>query len=128
MPENVQTIENDIAELERQIEEKKAFLSQEKSEKEILHGVIGEKIQQYAPQYQPQPSLPASLQPIPAPLPDLKDKVKEAIALVFDKNLENGIKKAASHDNAALLDDFHDTLVDELYNQLIENKKLKKIE
>lgn len=128
MAENVQTIEHDIAELERQIQEKKTALEYEKSEKDILHGIVGEKIQQQAPQYRPVPPAPAVFQPASPPPQDLKDKVQEAISLVFDKNLEEGIKKAASHDNIALLDDFHDTLVDELYNQLIENKKLAKVE
>ena len=41
------TIQHDIMELERLLEEKRAALGHEKSEKEILHEVVGEKIQKH---------------------------------------------------------------------------------
>ena len=103
--ENQPTIEQEIAQLEKQIAEKRAVLGQEKagpelpSEKETLHEVIGEKIQQSAPQYQPAPPiqpLPVTLQQddsaLSYVLPELKDKVQELVNLVFNKSLEDGIK------------------------------------
>ena len=133
MAENISTIEHDIADLERRLQDKKAFLEHEKSEKELLHEVVGEKIKEHIPSYQP--SLPSVSAPVlPATEPpsylsqDLKDKIQEMIRLVFDKNLEEGIKEAAKTGNMAFIDAFHDILTDELYGQLIEKGKLKKIE
>ena len=47
--------------------------------------------------------------------------------MVFNKSLEDGIKEVAKTNNAALIDAFHDVLVDELYNVLVERKKLEKL-
>ena len=132
MPEIPSTIEHDIAELERQLEEKKAALGQEKPEKEILHEVVGERIQQHVPTYVPTPPVSTS-SPITAEPPsylaqELKDKIQEIVKLVFTKNLDEGIKEAAKTGNMALIDAFHDILTDELYNQLIEQRKLTKVE
>jgi hypothetical protein len=132
MAETPSTIEHDIAELEKQLAEKKAVLGHEKSEKEILHQAVGEKIQQHAPSYAPSPkqntSGPVATEPPSYLTQDLKDKVQELISLVFDKNLEEGIKEAVKSDNPALIDAFHDILVDELYSQLVEKKKIDKLE
>lgn len=134
------TIEQDIAELERKLEEKKSALEHEKSEKDVLHGLVGEKIQEHVPQYspaaggQPASGLPTAQAPTPlATEPpsylsqELKNKIQEIVKLVFDKNLEEGIKEAAKSGNMALIDAFHDILTDELYNQLIEKRKLQKV-
>lgn len=141
MPETQSTIEHDIAELEQRLQEKKSLLEQQAGqkgepvphEKEILKEVVGEKIQKHIPQYQP--PLPTAQAPtVKAVEPpsylsqELKDKIQALVQLVFDKNLEEGIKEAAKPHNAALLDAFHDILVDELYNQLIEKRKLKRVE
>ena len=148
MSESGVTIEQEIVQLEQQIAEKRishlADLGQEKVEpklppdKETLHEIIGEKIQQSAPpavgearqgrQYQPLPTKPqhddSTLSYV---LPELKDKVQELVNLVFNKSLEDGIKEVAKTNNAALIDAFHDVLVDELYNILVERKKLEPV-
>ena len=133
MPEAPSTIQRDIAELEKQLEEKKAALGREKPEKEVLHEIVGEKIQQYTPAYQPK--LPSATAPAPqATEPpsylsqELKDKIRAIVDLVFAKNLEEGIKEASRSGNAALIDAFHDMLTDELYDQLIEKRKLDWVE
>ena len=146
MVETSSTIEHDIAELEKTLQEKKSVLEQEKaggtggsageghpSEKEMLHEIVGEKIKQHAPQYQPAPSLPQVQGPIATEPPsyfsqELKDKIRDIIQIVFGKNLEEGIREAVKTGNIALIDAFHDILVDELYNQLIEKRKLDKVE
>ncbi|MDP3792495.1 MAG: hypothetical protein Q8Q89_02070 [bacterium] len=136
MPETTEsTIQHDIAELERQLEEKKAVLGQERPEKEVFHEVIGERIQKHVPAYQPQSQTPVASQPVvnqvepPSYLSqELKDKIQEIVKLVFSKNLDEGIKEAAKTGNMALIDAFHDILADELYNQLIEQRKLTKVE
>ena len=128
MPENPSTIEHDIAELEHLLESKKAALEHEKSEKDLLHGILGEKIKQHAPQYVPLPPDPKTGQPSEELSQDLKSKVQSAVGTVWAKNLEEGIKEATKSGNAALIDAFHDTLVDELYEKLIQMKKIDKVE
>ena len=133
MPEAPSTIEHDIAELEKRLEEKRAALGQEKSEKEILHEVVGEKIKEHVPTYSSSsPSVtippPTQVEPPSYLAQDLKDKIQSVVDLVFSKNLEEGIKEAAKSGNPAFIDAFHDILTDELYDQLIEKRKLDKVE
>lgn len=145
------SIEQDIIQLEQQLAEKRAVLGRqgeppviseaEPLEKEMLRGVIEERIQEQIPQYQPQPDLNQSTSPAqPLPvipqqddsalsyvLPELKDKVQELVNLVFNKGLDEGIKEALKTNNSALIDAFHDILVDELYNTLLERRKLEPV-
>ena len=133
-------LEQEIAQLEQQIAEKRAALGQEQAgpelppEKETLREIVGEKIQHQVPQYQSA----SPIQPTPAKqqqddsalgyvLLELKEKVQELVNLVFNKGLDDGVKEAARSNNPALIDAFHDVLVDELYNVLVERKKLEKI-
>ena len=102
MAEIGSSLEQEIIQLEQQLAEKRAVLERdgelpaasevEPSEKEMLRGVIGERIQQQIPQYQPTPpvqSLPAKPQQddsvLSYVLPELKDKVQELVNLVFNK-------------------------------------------
>ena len=137
MPEMNSSLEQEIAQLEKQIAEKRAVLGQEQTgpelppEKEIFHGIVGEKIQQHIPQYQPRqggvkPKQDDGRTPSYAD-PELKDKIQELVNLVFNKSLEQGIKEVSRSNNPALIDAFHDVLVDELYNVLLERKKLEQI-
>lgn len=137
--ESKSTIEHDIAELEKQLQAKKAALEHDKtetsmesglSEKEILHEVVGQRIQQQIPSYLPTTQAPVSTAPEPPSYlsQELKDKVKEIINLVFSRNLDEGIAEARKSGNPALIDAFHDMLVDELYDQLIEKRKMAKVE
>lgn len=108
-------------------------MGQEKHEKEILHEVVGERIQQHAPAYQPQSPITQATPQITAEPPsylsqELKDKIQEIVKLVFSQNLDEGIKEAAKTGNMALIDAFHDILTDELYNHLIEQRKLARVE
>lgn len=138
------TIEQDIAELEHKLEEKKAALEHQKSEKELVHGLLGEKIKEHVPQFLPSAGQPITSPSLPTPPADgstpvvaeppsylsqeLKDKIKMIVKMVFDKNLDEGIREAAKTGNMALIDAFHDILTDELYSQLIEKRKLKKVD
>ena len=128
--ENQPTIEQEIAQLEKQIAEKRAVLGKEAepTEKEILHGVVGEKIQQQAPQYTPPVKPKQDDVAQNYVLPELKEKVQELVNLVFNKGLDEGIKEASKTNDPALIDAFHDILVDELYNALVERKKLETIQ
>ena len=131
------TLEQEIADIEQRLAEKKAELN-----KDELHTVVKEQIQEKVPEYQP------STQAVPAPttiepaqtLPvtplaeppsylsdELKDKVQELINIAFTKSIEEAVKEVSKLNNPALIDAFHDVLVDQLYNTLIERGKLPKI-
>ena len=124
MPESSSTIEQDIAELEKQIEQKKATLEHDKSEKEILHDIVGQKIQTHAPQHQlTSVQAPTSIATEPPSYlsQELKDKIQAMVQTVFSKSLDEGIKEAVKTGNIAVIDAFHDILTDELYEQLLES-------
>jgi hypothetical protein len=74
----------------------------------------------------------------PSPLPIAsRDEAKEIskfpanqqvgalISLVFEKGLSEAISVAKAIDNPAILDEFHDLLVDRYYDELIKKKLLK---
>lgn len=82
----------------------------------------------------PGPAVP-SITPLPAPKPfpakpepakPREEQVKALCKIAFDKGLAEAIKAAKALDNAYVLDEFHDSLVDELYRELVEKGKLKK--
>lgn len=133
-------LEIEIAQLERDLALKREELEKKKEsgeiaemphDKETLRQVIGEKIQSFRPPAgQGEPA--AGYQPPAAGLPsylsaDLKDKVQELTDTAFTKSISDAVKEARATGNAALIDAFHDALVDELYDYLIERGKLKKI-
>ena len=59
--------------------------------------------------------------------PKLKPQVDSLIDLVFDKDLDTAIDQARTQNDPAVLDAFHDALVDKIHKQLIESGKLKPI-
>ena len=142
-------LEQEIADIERRLAEKKTALSQAqgetaKSEKEILHEVMSEKAQEVVPNYQPSAAQPAQAAPSqadenttllqppisepPSYLSDeLKAKVQDLVNLAFNKGLAEAVKEVSKMNNAALLDAFHDVLVDQLYEALVERGKIEKI-
>ena len=132
------TLEQEISAIEQKLAEKKAELN-----KEELHAAVKEQIQEKAPEYQPStPSasvtdgsqnqaLPATPPPtanVPAYLSDeLKNKVQELVNIAFTQSIADAVKAATKLNNPALIDAFHDILVDQLYNTLVERGKLKKM-
>lgn len=88
----------------------------------------------------PQPT-PA---PQPAPAPQLPPKeieeeakrlgceehhgqIQGLVDIAFQKGLDRAIEVAKKMNNPHLLDEFHDTLVDKLYNDLVQRGKLKNL-
>ena len=134
MPESGVTIEQEIAQLEKQLQEKKANLEQQPEHKEllpdreILREVVGEKIQQNAPAYLPKPATQTQTDDSASYLVgEMKEKIQELVNHVFQNSLEQGIKEAVKSNNPALIDAFHDVLVDQLYDALLERKKVDPI-
>ena len=56
-----------------------------------------------------------------------QNQIKMLCELAFQEGLDEAIKTAKSLDNAYVLDEFHDTLVDELYQRLVAENQLKKL-
>lgn len=136
------SLEQEIAQIERELASKRASLEQQKNsgvinemphEKETLKETIRE---QYAPPVPVQQPVTGTQQlPVPPPpvveppsylSPELKEKVQELVNIAFTQTIENAVKKAQATNNPALIDAFHDALTDELYNYLVERGKLKK--
>ena len=132
MVETGATIEQEIAQLEKQLQEKKANLGQQPEQKElppdkeVLRQVVGEKIQQHMPQYVPKPTPQTQTDDTGSVPLELKEKIQELVNHVFQNSLDQGIKEAVKSKNPALIDAFHDVLVDQLYDTLLERKKLEK--
>ena len=55
----------------------------------------------------------------------VKNQVKVLSDIAFEKGLDAAIEEAKKLNNPYILDEFHDTLVDELYKKLVEAGKLE---
>jgi len=133
-------IHQEIADLERQLREKREQLSSQKEagemadlphEKETLHEMVGEKIAESStpsglPQQNPVPTPPPTItHPSAGISEEMKVQIQDLVNVAFKDGLNAAISKASATNNAALIDAFHDLLVDELYNYLVERGKLK---
>ncbi|MEK7525407.1 MAG: hypothetical protein AAB561_00060 [Patescibacteria group bacterium] len=131
------SLELEIQQLERALQEKRSVMEQGGAaealpEKEVLHSVVGEKIQEHISSSGQQPvSAPApTAQPAdgdqPSYLdPQLQPQVQQLVDIAFTKTLAEAIQAAVKTNNAALIDAFHDVLVDQLYEELLARQKLK---
>jgi len=59
--------------------------------------------------------------------PDISHQGASLVSLAFDKGIYQAVKRARDLNSPYLLDRFHDTLVNELYDQLVKHKKVKSI-
>lgn len=154
MPEsmNSDSLQQQIAQIEKDLMDKRAQLEQQKlagqiselpHEKAILKEVVNDMIHgtptsvpsQIAQdddttQQDESQTLPSPPPQVDTPLylsPELKNKIQDLVNLSFTKSIDEGIKLAKKSNNAALIDAFHDALVDELFDQLVSQGKLKKL-
>lgn len=129
------SVESEIAELEKQLAQKRAMLDVEKQPP--LEQVVGAE--------KPAPSsvalgppLPATPAAAPAPTPakpetqDFKglernQQLKNLVDLAFQKGITYATDVAREMDSAYLMDEFHDTLIDQLHKELVEKGKLEEI-
>lgn len=124
MEEIFKNFEAKKAEILKQSETQEVELSAEK-QKEILKNAVYEKVmsatytpvQQQAAQQQAQ---------------KIKDEPKERqiellIQMAFDKSVIEAVEVAKKLNNSYLLDEFHDALMDKLYDTLVEQGKLKQV-
>lgn len=136
MPETPSTtIKNEIVELERLLQEKRASLEgkhPDKSDKELLHQTVGEKIEHHVSSVENSPIKKIN-EPKEIETPSYLDvglagEVREAVKIALEKGLEEGVKMVKVHNNSAVMDAFHDILTDELYDRLVSEGKLEKVD
>ena len=129
--EKIPKINKEILELEKKLAEKKQELTErkegEKTEKDIIREIVKEKIQQTAI------SSPSAIpQQIAKKAKEIESEPKERqiqllVNLAFEKGIVQAVEVAKGLNNPYLLDELHDVLVDEYYNKLVEQGKLKPI-
>lgn len=118
----------EIQELKERIEKIEAQLEKERvpeKRERIVKGKIKEYLRglQKTPSFAPPPSTRDEAEEIKKLEPD--QQVGALLSLVFEKGLYEAISVARKIGNPAILDEFHDTLVDRYYHMLIEKKILK---
>lgn len=126
--ENPKTEELGMEELKQRVQVLETELGKEKN-LEKKETIVKQEIKDYLQELQETPSYAS-------PVAD-RDEVEEVkkfppsqqvgalISLVFDKGLKNAISVANNIDNPAILDEFHDVLVDRYYQELIEKDVFK---
>lgn len=128
-------LQEEVAELEKKLAEKKRELEEKKEvkhEKEIIKEIIKEKTEKPAPP-KVTPAIPPAVQKVVVKkAKEIKTEEKERqiqllTDLAFEKGVVHATEVAKKLDDPYILDEFHDTLVDELYNYLVEQGKLKQI-
>lgn len=144
MAESSQTLHNEIAQIEQSLAQKKEQLKTEQDtgkmesmpdDKEVLHEVVGEHINSdvSAPTAtqtdDSQTTLPPLTDDIPSYMtPELQSKVQSLVNMAFSDSIDKAAKMAKETRNPALMDAFHDAIVDQLYDHLVEQGKLKKVD
>ncbi|MAF20655.1 MAG: hypothetical protein CMI55_03160 [Parcubacteria group bacterium] len=123
LPDESVSKEQEVLELEKKLAEKKMELNKE---------VVSKKNEESEPEKEttPRPNIPPGK--VQQRVKQLKDtskenQVKALCDLAFQKGLDFAVETAKNLDNAYVLDEFHDTLVDELREKLIQKGELKKL-
>lgn len=119
----VEKLRQEIAEMRKQLAEKKAEIRPEVFVETAQEGAPGaeqvEAVSISATQAtQPNTQAPQAI--------DADDQVKILCELAFQKGVDIALKAAQEFNNPYVLDEFHDTLVDQLYERLISEKKIEK--
>lgn len=122
-PQEMEELKNRIEKLESELKKEKIHVPKEKEK------AVKKEIKDYLRELQ---QIPSSALPL-----NDRDEVNEIekfppsqqvgvlVALVFEKGLPEAISIAKALDNPAILDEFHDVLVDRYYKDLIEREILK---
>ncbi len=126
-----ETLKQEIASLEQQIREKRAALGpalpegtpEQSSDRELLHQALGGRINQ-AGQQTPSPAAPAPDDVSQGAAVDLQTQVQQFVNIAFTKSVDEAIREIVKTGSAALIDAFHDTLTDQLYQELVSRKKI----
>ena len=131
MPEEIKETNKSIPSLEKENLEltKESVIEEQESKIEIAPAKIEEKKEEAtapaAVSVQDQQQIQQHVKQIKNL--DQENQVKRLCDLAFAKNLNFAIQVARNLDNAYVLDEFHDALVDQLYRELVAKKKLGEI-
>jgi hypothetical protein len=119
---DVERLRAEIAEMRKQLAEKKVEIKPEffvesaqegaKSAEQTEAASIGQPITAGAASQSPQTLI-------------TDEQVKTLCDLAFQKGVEAALKAAQELNNPYVLDEFHDALVDQLYDRLISEKKIE---
>ena len=124
-----EVLEHQISELQRQLAAQRVEKGADTSapyERVEVHAVVGEQIQQAMPSYQIPVPAPSDGSSVPSwQDPALAGSVQGLVNVAFTQSLQQAINQAVKTENAALIDAFHDLLVDQLHQELLNRQKLE---
>ncbi len=144
-PAPLNSVESEIAELEKQLTQKRAMLGKEKDLSAEALAKVEWSLEQVVGAEKPAPSAATPSQaPLSAPTstpaptsvkPEVYDfkglaknqQLKNLVDLAFQKGIGYAADVARNLDSAYLMDEFHDTLIDKLHKELVEKGKLEEI-
>lgn len=120
----------DIEQLKERVEQLEAQLKKERAPEE-KEKIVKQEIDKYLTKMQKMPSF-AAPKVVRDEAKELKNfpstqQVGALVSLVFDKGLPEAISVAKALNNPAVLDEFHDILIDRYYQILIEKGILKNL-
>jgi len=118
---HIEKLKKHLEKVESHLEKEKTFEGKEKIIKEEIKNYLKEL--QKTPSFASPPSTRDEVEEIRKFEPD--QQVGALISLVFEKGLEKAVSLAKALDNPAILDEFHDTLVDRFYEILVKKGILK---
>lgn len=126
---NPEIVNSEISKVESDLNSRGIEASE--AEKGHVHEVVGERIKEKAgaegmPHYTPQaPKTDASTPSYFTP--ELQPLVQDLINIAWSKGLDAALSQALKSGNVALVDAFHDAIVDELFDLMVENKSVEKL-
>jgi len=128
-------IESEILELERQLAEKKAALGERPLEQIMEKEKTGAPVVSSpatAPASPVSPPQGTSIQVIDEDAKAIKSyeknqQLKALVDLAFSKGVQHATEVVRNLDNPYLMDEFHDTLVDKLHEELVKRGKLEEV-
>ncbi len=131
-------VHGEIGDVEKQLTERRELAEHKKEEadrhdKELIREIIKEKIEKQTPaKVKPTVAEPPVKKTIVKKAKTLKGEKKERqirllTDLAFEKGVVHATEVAQKLEDPYILDEFHDALIDELYNYLVEQGKLKQV-
>lgn len=120
LPE-IEALKERLEKLEARLEKERVPKEKEKEVKQEIRTYLREL--QQAPSFTPPPATRDEAKEISKFEPS--QQVGALVTLVFEKGLPQAISVAQALDNPAILDEFHDILVDRYYEMLLEKGILK---
>lgn len=126
--ERPKTVEEEIKELEQKLLEKKRELEKTVETEKPAEGPLKAAPPPAVPLPPPIVQKPPSKAAVETKLTEeTKKAIDELIVTAFTKGLDKAVHQAQKLNSPYLLDAFHDTLVDKLYNELLAKRRIKEM-